>query len=356
MSAPAKKTTKRKCPEEVAPGTHFNLGDQEAQYGTKGTPFKAPRYRKPKEVTEKAKNIGAVEYGEIYDKVATKGGWFAGVIPFLATPKRIPGPRINKIMNRTEDGIEADQKALGKPMTDAELMPPPNAIPIKRFTPQELRQMDLALCMQRVYDQEGADVHQPQSPPAAAGVNTTVITTNSTTVTQEADRLTFTNEHRVSASSSVMAQPVPPSPLRSEFDGSVLPSLGMGLSLSAGYMPYSPFRTNNVIPPTPAHATPIAVSDHESYYYGEAQSPIHSSPFRHLAIPSPARSVPSSPRGVDLVDQLPSMSPFMRSSISTPTRTPNEYNKQATLGASSQNYDDLLLAHFNAELASQSSK
>jgi hypothetical protein len=382
---------KRPAPtEEVPDGAAFNLGDIEAEYGKAGTKFKAPRYRKPKEVTEAAKNIGSVQYQKMYDKAA----WFTGVIPFLASPKKLPAPRSNKIAMRTEEGFEADQAAMGASRrTDSQLMPPPTSAPTKRFTPQELRQVDLSICMNRIYEQGDEEDLQPHkrhagasedvapsvpSTPVPEGVSTTLITTNSTTVTREADCTTITSEQMVSARSSIPSYM--PSPLRSALDGTYLPSLPIDdLRLSSSFTPYSPMIPPGLASPAPHRDSALALSElaevsSEALLHKDSSVAPRSRPPSRLQTPQPSpRRVPEpspfrSPSQPDftvagdcseLVDLLPRLTPLLRSSpANTPLNmTPNEYaaNNSNTDKPPSQDYVDLLLAHFNAEWASQAS-
>jgi hypothetical protein len=388
---------KRPAPlEEVPDGAAFNLGDIEAEYGKATTKFKAPRYRKPKEVTNAAKNIGSVQYEQMYDQAT----WFTGVIPFLASPKKLPAPRSNKIATRTVEGVEADKVALGiAQRTDSQRMPPPAAAPIKRFTPQELRRVDLSSCMNRIYETEGDEytlpvTHQVDSPPpstpaaadaavSAEGVSTTYITTNSTTVTRQAARTTITSEQVRSARSSIPSYM--PSPLRSDLDGSYLQALPIDdLRLASSFVPYSPLHSHLMASPARressmylsdlAEISSAAVLQEESpasqYQARQTLSsyllPTPQPSPRRTPAPSPFRS-PSRPDlsaggdCSDLVDQLPRLTPLLRSSPAyTPGRfTPNEYanhQNNNTSKPSSQDCSDLLIAHFNAEWASESSK
>ena len=347
---------KRSAPsgEEVPDGAAFNLGDMEAEYGKSDTKFKAPRYRKPKAVTDAAKNIGNVQYQRMYDKAA----WFTGVIPFLASPKKLPGPRSDKIVARTEEGFEADQSALGpEAKSDAQLMPPPTALPVKRFTIEELRRVDLSICMNRVHEQgeeeeeekAGEKEEDLRSADADDAVTTTVVTTITSRVVPSAR----------SSSTPIHA----PSPVRCALDDSHLPPLPADeLRLSSGYVPYSPLRA-------PVEASPYSSQPRSQSFRSPQPSPLRTplpSPFR-TPQPSPRRTTFASPLHsraptesstdpVSLVDQLPTLTP-PPSATNTPVRlTPNGGCGTSTAGPSSQDYEDILLAHINAQWASHGSK
>ena len=87
----------------------------EVHCGVNGAPFQAPLFRKPRRQTDKTKNIGVGRYSQCLEEAETgKAGWFAGVIPFMVSPKPIPSPRVEKVRKRTQEGIEEDEENLKK--------------------------------------------------------------------------------------------------------------------------------------------------------------------------------------------------------------------------------------------------
>lgn len=385
-------SNKRRAPDTQSPGEGgirkaFHMGDAEGEFGVGNVPFRHPRLRKYKEETAATESIGAQQYEEILATTAeAPKAWLTMVFPFKVA-KKMPTPRAAKIAARTQKGLEKDMErgALDQQAAlDAAAMPPPPP-PRRRYTAQELRRVDLSEVMEELHEKDVGDILAHRLP-KSGGVSSSVVTTDAMTVTHNGEQGTTTVTRQKTVSSTVthqeapaapeealpftdveeefrqlaaaMPTSAPPTPLRSEIDGSVLPNLFGDASASPRYVRQSPYLGYSPLPASHARQsqpqTPLTMAS--PLWFGQPSasqrgasvppSPLGLSQLAEesacaspLALPSP--SAFQSPNG------MPAFSPslFRTPQSLTPSGPASFSSSASTSGDLDQVSMDLLKAH-----------